>query len=129
MHRLMEFAMFVLPFTGGAHFTQELHFEKTHQSLKSSVERSNRHAPHLFAMQNIIFDDWKGRLSLVDIETTPLSRTDALAAIRLLGGDEYNLSHVSESTSAQVLEILQCMGVGLSKFIHFGHIIVPGVAA
>lgn len=45
VHRLADYAFFVLPLIGHASVTQELSFEKTHAVMKESVQSSNGHKP------------------------------------------------------------------------------------
>lgn len=58
LHRLWEFGFRILPTTQHCDVTQELHLERVHVALRSSVERArHHHDPFSFSMLNAIMDD------------------------------------------------------------------------
>jgi len=105
LHRLYEFGFSTLPRTGHASISKELNLEKMHQTLKRSVERSNKKEPHLFAMRNVCIEDWKARLAFL---STPLSLNnlrDLRSAHRLLSGRP----EVAVNTNAMPQHIIDLM--------------------
>jgi len=85
LHRLYEYAHFVLPLLLQPSVTLERNLEKRHQALKRSIERSNNRDPHIFAMQNIALEDWKARLASIALPLQVMNQRDARHARKLLG--------------------------------------------
>jgi len=63
-HRLLEFPISSLEMFGHPCHVSELPCEHTHQRLKRSIGKSNNKEVHLFAMQDVSFNDWLSRLRL-----------------------------------------------------------------
>lgn len=85
VHRLLELAYFMLPMVGSATRIAELEFERGHQAMKRAVENSNQHQPHVDAVSAAIFNDWRGRLSML-LRGDDSSQCTKLSLARILFG-------------------------------------------
>ncbi len=88
VHRLWEMAYSTLPLFGHMSCIGELVLEKTHQSLKRVIKRSNNRDVHIQCMESIAFDDWQGRLGPVVHGVREGDPTSCLHFYRLLSGRE-----------------------------------------
>lgn len=64
LHRLQELVFSTVPMIGSVHRIGELPLEKTHQLFKRAIGQSINKYVQIQSVQNAIFDDWQGRLTL-----------------------------------------------------------------
>jgi len=133
VHRIYEYAFFVLPAVQFPSFSRELPMEKVHVHVKRLLERAGAYHAHYYAMNGTVMDDWKSRLSLLTIPVPSNDRGMITFAVRLLAGEEESnkITPISplQDLSVAINDRIQSAGFSPLNFMSRGVSVFPRKAS